>query len=60
MGEVQERFASCSGVIPVPVSATASSTHSRPSATLRTRNATSFREPTGIAQEIEQNLLEPH
>jgi hypothetical protein len=34
-------LACCSAVIPTPVSATASSTHSRPSATLRTRSATS-------------------
>ena len=34
-------FACCSGVMPMPVSATASSIQSRPSATLRTRSATS-------------------
>src|SRR5262245_27629866 len=34
-------FACCSAVMPIPLSATASSTHSRPSATLRTRSATS-------------------
>src|SRR5262249_24606727 len=34
-------FACCSAVIPMPVSATASSTQSRPSATLRIRSATS-------------------
>src|SRR5262245_18010875 len=52
-------FACCSAVMPMPLSATASSTQSRPSATLRTRSATS---PSFVnfAQEIEQNLLEPH
>src|SRR5262249_6509193 len=34
-------FACCSAVMPMPLSATASSTQSRPSATLRTRSATS-------------------
>jgi len=46
----------------MPLSATASSTQSRPSATLRYSqgNLALFRELAGIAQEIEQNLLEPH
>src|SRR6476619_7070244 len=54
-------FACCSAVRPMPVSATASSTQPRPSATLRTRRATS---PSFVNLQallsIEQNLLEPH
>src|SRR5262249_15405018 len=48
--------------MPMPLSATASSIQSRPSATLRTRSATSpsFVNLQGVAQEIEQDLLEPH
>jgi hypothetical protein len=44
--------------MPMPVSATASSTQSRPSATSQ-RNLALFRELASIAQQIEQNLLEP-
>jgi hypothetical protein len=46
----------------MPVSAIASSTQLRPSATLRTRSATLafFRELTCIAQQIQKNLLKPH
>src|SRR5262249_50894291 len=41
LGEILNSLACCSAVMPMPVSATASSTQSRPSATLRTRSATS-------------------
>ena len=63
LGEVLEQSSpAASAVMPMPVSATANSTQSRPSATLRTRSATSpcFGELAGIAQQIEQDLLEPH
>src|SRR5262245_32473862 len=55
-------FACCSAVMPMPVSATASSTQSRPSAHLAhpQGDLALFRELTGIAQQIEQNLLQPH
>ena len=41
LGEFLNNFACCSAVRPMPVSSTASSTQSRPSATLRTRRVTS-------------------
>src|SRR5947208_3429652 len=55
-------FACCSAVSPMPVSATASSTQSRPSATLRTRSATSpsFVNLQALLKRLSRNLLEPH
>src|SRR5262245_14655451 len=46
----------------MPVSATASSTQSRPSATLRTRSATSpsFVNLQALLSRLSQDLLEPH
>src|SRR5215831_1040719 len=44
---------SCSGVMPMPVSATASSTQCRPLITL-------LGELAGVAQEVEQDLAQPH
>jgi hypothetical protein len=61
LGELLDGFACCSVVRPMPVSATASSTQSRPSASLRTRaTSPSFVNLQALLRRLSRNLLEPH
>ena len=55
-------FACCSGVMPMPVSETDSSIQWPPLLTLRPRSAhlALLGELAGIAQQVEQNLPQPH
>ena len=62
LGKLLEEFACCSGVMPMPVSATASSTKSRPSCSPFSPqlDLTFLCELAGIAEKVEQDLPQAH